>query len=363
MENTQQDLAWLEGLKIPEGLRSSDYEYEADRKALQAFQSVPGISTLCAKFTAFFLEADKADLLGRAVRVSDKQFPEINRLRLKAAEVLGVTPPPLFIVEAPVLNAFALGPDAENSFIIATRALVAEARPRELMFALGHEMGHVKSQHSLYITVAVLLSNTGMLAAHTLALPGVRQLLAVLRPLAEVALNAWARRAEVTCDRAGLLCCQDLEAGQRALLLLACGSRALAERIDLKEYETQREELARSVGKWRQLFDTHPHLPKRIRALELFAASRPYGGALGAAAGGPTLPELDLEVAKVLDDLEGLKGAAGSIAGWGKKQLGGGLEALAKGLAAASESLRGAPPAPEPPRRKRKSPRKDSPGA
>jgi Zn-dependent protease with chaperone function len=345
---------WLDSLKVPAALSCADYEYSADRKALDAVKAVPGVSALCAKFTSFFLQAEKAELLGRAVKVSDKQFPEIDRLRLKAAKILGITAPPVFVIEAPVLNAFTLGPDAENSFIILTRALVQEARPRELMYVLGHELGHVKSQHSLYITVAVLLTNTGLLAARTSDLPGVRQVLAVLRPAAEVALNAWARRAEITCDRAGLVVSQDLPSAQRALLLLACGSRDLADRIDLAEYEKQRQELSESLGKWRQLFQTHPHLPKRVKALELFAGSLPYQKLVSDRTAGPDHDALDAESAKVLDDFEGVKAAAGSALDWSRQRLGEGIGVLAKGLAAASETLKPAEEPPKKPRRGRK---------
>jgi len=334
------DDSWLDSLKIPTALSSADYEYSADRKALEAVRAVPGASALCAKLTSFFLESEKAALLGRAVKVSDKQFPEIDRLRLEAARVLGLSAPPVFIIEAPVLNAFTMGPDAENSFIILTRALVQEAKPRELMYVLGHELGHVKSQHSLYITVAVLLTNTGLVAAHTLSLPGVRHILAVLRPAAEVALNAWSRRAEITCDRAGLVANQDLPSAQRALLLMACGSRDLADRIDLAEYEKQRQELSESVGKWRQLFETHPHLPKRVKALELFAGSAPYRGLISGQPGGQDHAALDEQCAKVLDDFTGVMEAAGSALDWGKKRLGDGIGVLAKGLAAASQTLK-----------------------
>ncbi|MBI5240806.1 MAG: M48 family metallopeptidase [Elusimicrobia bacterium] len=334
------DDAWLESLKVPASLSSVDYEYSADRRALEAVKAVPGASALCAKLTAFALEGHKAELLGRAVKVSAKQFPEIDRLRLKAAEVLGISAPPVFVLEAPVLNAFTLGPDAENSFIILTRALVQEAKPRELLYVIGHEMGHVKSRHSLYITVAVLLANTGLFAAGALAVPGVRQLLALLKPALEVALFGWLRRAEISCDRAGLIASQDLPGAQRALLLLACGSRDLADRIDLEEYEKQRQELSESVGKWRQLFQTHPHLPKRVKALELFAGSAPYGRLVSGAAGGPDLASLDAECAKVLDDFEGAKAAAGSALDWGRKVLGAGLGAVADGLAAASETVK-----------------------
>ena len=51
-----------------------------------------------------------------------------------------------------------------------------------------------------------------------------------------LALNAWARRAEITCDRAGLICTRDLDASIGCLVKLALGSRKLYSDINLDEY-------------------------------------------------------------------------------------------------------------------------------
>jgi len=338
MPITQTD--WLDSLHVPKRLNSADYEYSGDRKALEAFQSIPGVSWLCSKIISFFLEIEKAGMLGRAVRVTPKQFPEIDRLKAKCAEVLGITPPPMFVFEVPMLNAFTLGPDAENSFVLLTRALADTATEKELMFVIGHEMGHIKSQHSLYHTVAILLANSGVLAARMLQLPGVRYLLILFGPSVELALNAWARRSEITCDRAGLVCCQDVEAARKALLLLGCGSRRLMERIDLDEFQTQRDDLSKSYGKWGELFQTHPYLPRRVKALEVFGDGAFYQGSiLRKGNKGKELGSIDNEVAKVLGDLEPVTEGAAAFKDWSKKRLSQGLGAVAKGLDKASKQL------------------------
>lgn len=44
---------------------------------------------------------------------------------------------------------------------------------------------------------------------------------------AVLALQSWSRRAEITCDRAGLICARDLDVAQAALLKVAIGSKKL----------------------------------------------------------------------------------------------------------------------------------------
>ncbi|PCI32136.1 MAG: hypothetical protein COB53_12695 [Elusimicrobia bacterium] len=264
------DLKFLKGLKTLNALRANEYEYAGDREALATMRMLPGAGTLCQKWVTFWLEFHKAGFLGTAVQVSAKQFPEINSLRLKAAEVLDISPPPVFIIEQPIINAFTMGSGQDDAFIAITRPLLQSATEKELMFILGHEMGHIKSQHALYATVAMFLSYMGMFFGRRLVPVSV-----LVYPL-QIALKAWFRRSEITCDRAGLTCVQDLHAARRALLLLGCCSRELADRIDLEEFCAQGEQASKTYGKWSEMLQTHPYLPKRIRCLNLFAESHFY---------------------------------------------------------------------------------------
>ncbi len=290
------DLGWLDRLNIPEDLRSRDYEFAGDRDALAALKALPGAGRLMGKWVEFWLEFSKTGFLGTAARVSQKQFPEVDALRLKCAQIIGVAAPPVFVVEQPAINAFTMGADEASSFVAVTRPLLEAASPRELAFILGHEFGHIKSQHALYATVATVLANMGLfygsrlLPLHLLVLP------------LEMSLKAWFRRSEITCDRAGLIACQDLDAGRRALMLLGCCSRDLADRMDLAELQRQGEEASKSYGRFGELFLTHPNLPKRLRCLEVFAESHFYLRRIRGELSAPFLPpeEVDAAVGSIL---------------------------------------------------------------
>jgi Zn-dependent protease with chaperone function len=99
----------------------------------------------------------------------------------------------------------------------------------------------------------------------------------LLRQTAWVPLMAWSRRAEVTCDRAGLLCCGDIKIAERALLRLISGL-ADVDRIDIEEFlrRARAMEEFHSAGMMGELRATHPLIARRIEALRMFASSELY---------------------------------------------------------------------------------------
>ena len=256
MNGSQTDQAgyeWIDQLKIPEKFAATDYEYGADRRALNAFRAVPGSGWLVKKFVNISIPFQVADLLGNAVQVSARQFPEIHRLVVRISQILGIDPPPTYLLESPELNAYTFGPDEKTATIVVQRGLLQAARPRELAFILGHEMGHIKSQHVVYHTLGDWIEGTGLFLAG-IQIPIVSQVLGVLSLPAQYALLAWQRRSEITADRAGLIACQDLLTARTALALLALGSRDLADRVDTNEIEGQR---SKNYGKWQEISRAH----------------------------------------------------------------------------------------------------------
>jgi Zn-dependent protease with chaperone function len=124
--------------------------------------------------------------------------------------------PELFISQDPMPNAMTLGSD--KPFIVITTGLVDLLDAEEHRFVIGHELGHVLSGHAVYRTMLFHLIN---LAARIAWVPlgyiGLRGII--------WALEEWYRKAELSCDRAGLLASQDPAAAKRVLMKLAGGSR------------------------------------------------------------------------------------------------------------------------------------------
>ncbi len=161
---------------------------------------------------------------------------------------------------------------------------------------IGHETGHIQNKHVVYGTVLILLTTAAQAVIGVFVEPA-------LMPL-----RAWFRRAEITCDRAGLLCSKDLDAGVSSFMKLAIGSARLYAEMDVETYVEQLEEGRASIGRYLEAFATHPYLPKRIAALRAFAESELYRSAQGHT-GGLSIDEVDLKTSQIIR-IDGPKGTA-----------------------------------------------------
>ncbi|HEY4649115.1 MAG TPA: M48 family metallopeptidase [Gemmatimonadales bacterium] len=181
---------------------------------------------------------------GNAVRVSERQFPLVQRLAVAHARKLGLNQvPSIYVIQSGgLLNAFAtrfLGRD----FVILYSDVLDLALTRgeaAVGFIVGHELAHVARGHLKY---------------RWLTAPG-----RVFPYLGA----AYSRACEYTCDRLGAFCQPD--GAISGLLVLAAGKQLHAY-VDVREYAAQ---ALSEQGFWvrrAELMSSHPLLPKRVAAL------------------------------------------------------------------------------------------------
>ena len=181
-------------------------------------RKLTGFDTLLRKLSGLINERSlRLQFLASGVRVSERQFPQINDMVRDGAYILDLPEvPEVYVTQTPIVNAMALGTD--KPFIVLNTGLVDLLDPEELRTVVGHELGHILSGHAVYRTMLYALIN---LAARIAWMPlgyiGLRGII--------WALEEWYRKAELSCDRAGLLASQDPDAAKRALMKMAGGSR------------------------------------------------------------------------------------------------------------------------------------------
>ncbi len=219
-----------------EGLRPSHYEHSLDRKALDAARSVPGfqralnwiVSHATDRVLRLSFEADN-------LRCGSGQFPELVALARTAERRLALDlEPTLYLGQSPFLNAGATG--TGERFIVVRSGLLDVLDDSELSFVLGHELGHLSSEHvQMHLAAALVIAGAHMVLPSFVSLPLTRALL------------LWYRRGELTCDRAGLLGCRDLGASLTALAKL-CGGNGPGTRsrttLRLEPFVRQAREMA-----------------------------------------------------------------------------------------------------------------------
>src|SRR6202522_3030685 len=260
-------------VRLP-GISSRAYEHPADRSALVALRKLTGFDTILKLLNGLFNErAMRLNFLASSVKVSERQFPHIHQMLLDGAYILDMdTVPELFVTQTPLVNAMALG--TNQPFIVINSGLVDLLDPEELRAVIGHELGHVLSGHAVYRT---MLYNLIQLAQRIAWMPiGYLGLRAVIWGLEE-----WFRKSELSCDRAGLLAGQDVDAARRSLMKLA-GGPYLSElnpdafREQAHEYDAV-PDLRDSILKLLQLQgNTHPFAVVRFAELDRWATNGEY---------------------------------------------------------------------------------------
>ncbi|MGW7679458.1 M48 family metallopeptidase [Kribbella sp. NPDC054772] len=197
---------------------SRAWEHPADRGALVALRQLKGFDYVLRKMSGMINErAFRLQFLGGAIRVDDRQFPNVHRLYTEAASTLDVRQlPELFVTNSPIWNAVTIGMD--RPFIVVNSSLIKGLDEEELRFILGHELGHAQSGHALYQSLLLwLMRLTGAINWMPIGALGIRAIIA--------ALHEWSRKAELSGDRAGLLAVQDPAVALRVQMKLASGGQ------------------------------------------------------------------------------------------------------------------------------------------
>jgi hypothetical protein len=214
-------------------ISSRAWEHPADRGALTALRQLRGFDYVLRKLAGLWNErALHLVYGGSAVRVDHRQFSRVHRLFTEAATSLDVRElPDLYVWADPVPQAMTIGID--HPFVVLTSGMVDLLDDDELRFVLGHELGHALSGHALYTTMLVQLLRMSMtLSWLPFGTLGLRAIIA--------ALYEWRRKAELSCDRAGLLAGQDPAAALRQHMKLAGGGRL--DDLDIAAFRAQGEE-------------------------------------------------------------------------------------------------------------------------
>jgi Zn-dependent protease with chaperone function len=207
--------------------------------------------------------------IAASVRVTGRMFARLHRSLGWGCQILGLEEPELYVMLDPVPNAYTYG--HTRPFVVLTSGLVDMLDDEECFFVIAHELGHIKADHVSYTIMARNISTLmGIIGQATLGLG------ALLSQGLVVALHDWYRKAELTADRAGLLCVQDLDPCIRVFMKLAGGASRLYAEMDHTEFlrqirayeDTDELLLSKAYKGWLTLYRTHPFPILRAKELD-----------------------------------------------------------------------------------------------
>jgi Zn-dependent protease with chaperone function len=253
------------------------YVHPLDKEALDALEKIPGIKTLLK-----WLIKNSAEMTTRLmhhasfVRVGERQVPSLYKRFRTAADRLGVSDlPELFIYQGEQPNASTFG--VEQYHVAISTGALELLDDEEQLALLGHELGHVQSNHVLYKTAARLFHKLAEQVAN--ATFGVGAL--VVKPL-EAALARWDRASELTGDRAALLTVRRPEVVLNMLMKVASGTRSIMPELNLQSFleqaehfEKMRDEtgVTKILVAYEELFRSHPFPVYRAKEVLEFVSS------------------------------------------------------------------------------------------
>jgi Zn-dependent protease with chaperone function len=255
-------------------LSSKADEHPADRAATAALQSIPALDVVVRKLIEFGYErAFRQDLLSMSVRLGEDQIPNVwadwNAVcaRLDLPEVYN-----LYLTQMPFTNAMAVGSD--KPMVVVHSRCVDLFDELEMRTVLGHEAGHILSDHVLYMTALnILISLSG--AARLPFLAGL-PLRAVM-----LALLEWYRAAELSSDRAATLVNRDPLVTCRTMMVLASGVRS--SKLNLDAFIRQANDYEEWSSGWDKLMRmrtdlrlTHSRPVKRVKEIQEWVQSGEY---------------------------------------------------------------------------------------
>ena len=260
------------GKRILTGISSRNWEHPADRAALAALRKLPLFDQVLRALFGFFGEKPvRLAFQANAVRVGPNQFPHLWELYGDVRDTLDAPEHyPLFVSQNPIVNAGAYGMD--KPFIILNSGALALLNDDQISYVMGHEVGHVMSDHVLYKTMTELLL---VLAGLGFPIVGLAAR-AILFGLLE-----WSRKSELSADRAGLLAIQDPDQVLSSMLKMAGGGPD--EETSLPEFIRQAEEYRESGDLADQVFkvlnllsQTHPFWVLRVSELRAWIEAGSY---------------------------------------------------------------------------------------
>ncbi|BAP17710.1 M48 family metallopeptidase [cyanobacterium endosymbiont of Epithemia turgida] len=258
------------------GLKADDFRHPLDLKATTALKQLPGLDMVVRNLLGSVAEQFfYLNNITSSIRVSNRQLPNLHTLLIEACRILDLEPPQLYIQQNSIPNAYTFAMQGKQPFMVIHTSLIEILTLEEIQGVMAHELGHLKCEHGVYLTLANIL----VLAAKLLPNWGV-----AIAQFLQSQILEWLRCAEFSCDRAALLATQNPKVVMSVLMKLAGGSPTIAPQLNLdafieqaRDYERINDTFLGEILKTAQTEQlAHPVPVLRAKELDRWASSYEY---------------------------------------------------------------------------------------
>lgn len=263
------------------GLQAKSYQNTTDRAILKKISMIPGVGQLIEAIINTLKRQQELLLLANRQFVTPQSHPRLYKLFWMAVQILDIKDIPMLYVDSSLsgINAYITGTDKKAYIAVSTEAAFLLDK-QELLYLLGHELGHIQCDLVRYHTLADVLLGTSSY------LPVLGTLIsAISKPVLMPLMAAWLRCSELSADRAGLLCCQCREAVLRTIIKMGgqpwnqfgeIYTRTLIDQTMTFLKVKEKSKLDRMFDLFNRLYATHPYLIYRASELLLWVQNVEY---------------------------------------------------------------------------------------
>lgn len=242
-----------------------DYAFSMDWRLREQIRKLPCFYALSKRVAVHDEARQRQVKTASALQVGPNQFPEIYEMALDCAKRLGIGPPNVFVQHDQTMNAYTFASDTATPIVVLHSGIVERLTPGELKCVIGHECGHIHNEHSVYMSIVNLIAgalNSGGLGA---------ALAAMLTQATLLLFYEWNRAAEVTCDRAGMICADNLEDAISVNKKLLYGTFLNREdNVNIDDIRSQFSNIAAATSVFTEMANDHPSSIRRVLTSEEF---------------------------------------------------------------------------------------------
>lgn len=195
-------------------------------------------------FSEKHCEAQIKEIKSSGLPVTQSNYPRLYNVLQSCYRTLNVDNIPNVYITARLkgINALSVGTDNAPIILISRSASICLSEG-ELKFMIGHELGHILQKNLMCHTIKGLLDN----------LKNKSEILgSVVSDIIDVPLNEWYRCSEITADRAGYLCCKNMD------------------EIEMLFHKTFEKKSIQGYHKYLELYRHHPLIQSRIEKIKEF---------------------------------------------------------------------------------------------
>ncbi len=264
---------WLRPLAPGYVVHPSAFQWGADSAAMAKLRSLGPLNT-AARAVSDKVGRRWVETSFNAVRLGETQLPDIYAMAIRAARLLGMPfMPDVYVSGDKMWDVATYGSD-HSAFLLVGTALINNYRDDDLLFLLAREMGHCRAGHALWKTVGMFLlgqqtQHKGLMAGGILSALDINRL---VEGAIDIPFLNWARQAEITADRAGMLAIGDEETARRVLLSWSLRSVPLYRQINIEAWLQQQQDSDDQMTRLAEMVSSPtPFITRRLNLLTQFA--------------------------------------------------------------------------------------------